>query len=419
MRVMGGDRPVSRRSAAQPRRAIAALLLALAWLGATPVAAAQVLEPGDVLKLKLPPAKTPVTVTIGEDGKIMLPGYGPLKVEGLTVAAARRALRTRLGRFVRHPAGATLELVRAGRLVLITGHVQKPGIIRMGKRADLWQAIAKAGGPGPGADLTRVLLLRDGKRRRIDVAAYLTGDGTDLPRVIRGDTVLVPAGAGLNTAVEPGSVFLSDAAVANKVFVLGSVVRPGMYSRSGEATLFGALAMAGGPAEVADLGNIRLLTPTGTRRLDLIAYLQGETSTAPRIPEQGGAIVFVPAVGKPGQTVLGPSVHVLGGVANPGRISVRGPMPLVELLSLAGGPVERAELDEVHVVRRGKSFTLATRYDVEEFFAEGGLVDRVIIQPGDTVYIGHRAPFEVWTSIVQVVSSVSVLAASFAIFAGL
>lgn len=383
---------------------------------------AQVLEPGDELELRIPGAKAK-TVTLGADGTLDLESYGSVAISGQSVEGARDALRKHLSQYLKNAGSVQLKLISAGRLVLVTGKVAKPGMVKVAKTDDVWQAINKAGGPADGADLTRVVIARklpgaEPVEISYNVAAYLAGSrSVQLPIVETGDTVFVPSGAGLDAS--PGAVFLSDDAVSNKVFVLGSVVRPGMYNRSKELSVLAALALAGGPVSGADLSNIRMTTSAGVRRLDLVGWLEGEVRTPPVLPTTGGVIVYVPAAGAEGtaDSGLGRHANVLGGVNGQGKIAIRGPTPLVELIGMAGGVNENGDLEEVYVVHRGAMFTLATRYDVEDFLEEGGLLSNVMVNPGDAVYVTSSVGTEVWQAVVGIISNLAQISSAFAIFA--
>jgi protein involved in polysaccharide export with SLBB domain len=307
--------------------------------------------------------------------------------------------------------------------VLISGKVKKPGMVTIGKDDDLWRAISLAGGPASGADLTRVLVATRGADGEIaegswNVAAYLSGNRSiALPKVKRGDTIFVPAGAGLNTG-QPGSVFLSEAAVANKVFVLGAVSRPGMYDRFGNLSALAALAIAGGPTQNADMANIRVTTKAGVDRLNVAAWLTGASKVAPLIPDAGGVIVYVPSTpGKEGGGAsLGQNINVIGSVGSGGRVSVGGATPLVDLVAMAGGATDKGDLGDVRVVQRGERFTIATSYDVEEYMSEGGLLAHVLVNPGDSVYVDNDIGVEVFNSAVGLISSIASVATAFILF---
>lgn len=386
---------------------------------AAPALATEPLEPGDELKVRIPPSRQWKSITVDRNGEIDLGSYGRFKVGGKAEKKAERELRAHLAKYIRNATAVRLKLSKAGRLVLITGQVLKPGVVKIGKKDDAWQAISAAGGAATGADLTRVILVRQRRETIVNVAAYLSGDRSrKLPIILAGDTLFVPSGAGLS-AGSPGAAFLSDAAVANKVFVLGAVSRPGMYARPRALTAIAALALAGGPTAKADLSTLRVVTKTKVTRVDVMAWLQGEAVKAPLIPADGGTIVYVPAASGATETGLSFHVNVVGAVTRPGRLKIRGATSLVDVIGLAGGPVNNGDLSDVTVVRSGAGYTLATAYDVEEYLQTGGLVGLVKIHPGDSVYVSRSIASEVWKTIVGVISDLALISAAFTIFLGL
>ncbi len=378
--------------------------------------------PGDQLEVRIPGQK-PMLLEVGTDGMVDLKNYGVVKVGGQPIGAAEDAIRKTLSKYIKVTGMVQLKRVSEGRLVLVTGKVVKPGTYRISRDADLWQAINKAGGPAEGADLTRVLVTRVERGNPVslpaaDVAAYLAGSSAVLPAIQYGDTIFVPSGGGMDA--DAGSAFLSEGAVVNKVFVLGAVARPGMYNRPRDLTALKALAMAGGPTSGADLSNVRVTTATGVNRLDLVAWLGGETSAAPTLPADGGGVIlYVPAGTAEGtpDSGLGRHVTVLGGVNGQGRVSVRGPVSLVDLIAMAGGADDKGDLSSVQVVHRGAGYTIATEYDLADFMNEGGLLNGVFIHPGDAVYVNRSSALEVWQTVVGFIGNVAQVATAFAIFA--
>ena len=76
--------------------------------------------------------------------------------------------------------------------VAVWGAVMKPGQYRLSGTPDLLEIISAGGGPAPGADLSRILILReiDGSRKRINLDR-ITTSGTPY-FLTSGDVVVVP-----------------------------------------------------------------------------------------------------------------------------------------------------------------------------------------------------------------------------------
>ncbi|MEO6049110.1 MAG: SLBB domain-containing protein, partial [Candidatus Kapaibacterium sp.] len=86
------------------------------------------------------------------------------------------------------------------------------------------------------------------------------------------------------------------------------------------------------------------------------------------------------------------NVNIWGFVRAPGKYRVSSSTTLIELISLAGGPVERAKLTEVRIVHNiNVDSSLASRpvaiFNVDEFKQSGNPKENGVLYPDDTVII--------------------------------
>lgn len=81
-------------------------------------------------------------------------------------------------------------------------------------------------------------------------------------------------------------------------------------------------------------------------------------------------------------------VSVIGQVRNPGLFSVDPGASVIQLLSLAGGPVAEADLRKTRVIRDGREYTL----DLERALG-GGSAGRVVLYSNDVVLLPKRSGF--------------------------
>lgn len=123
-----------------------------------------------------------------------------------------------------------------------------------------------------------------------------------------------------------------------RVAVLGQVAKPGVYELRQGSGVLDALAAAGGLTDAAGLGQARLTRAQGPEMLiDLDRLLlRGETALNHRV--ESGDTLVVPED-------LTWRVYVLGEVARPGVLPLRGSMTALQALTLAGGPTRRSRLD--------------------------------------------------------------------------
>ena len=382
-----------------------------------------VVQPGDELIVGVAdPRPREIKAQVDVRGDVTVGSYGQIHVGGLTIVRARDAIRQALGRYLVKTSGITVTLGEARTLVIISGKVVRPGPVRVPEPADIWQAIQEAGGAAEGADLGRVVLGRGGALQTVDVRAFLTRDNDrQLPLLEGGDVLFVPADAAYPQGPSSREVFLSQRALETKVFVLGAVVSQGMVERSPGLTPLMAIGLAGGPTSDADLSAVRILTADRSEIIDVTGRLAGTRRVAGPIAAEGGVVVYVPRRGGGAHDPLVQHVNVFGWVRTPGWIEVAGSLSLLDVVALAGGPAEEADLDEVRLVRSGPGFTLATRYDMERFFEEGGVVAQVLVEPGDSVFVGERINgLEIFS---QVLSSLIIISSaatsSAALFLGL
>lgn len=184
-----------------------------------------------------------------------------------------------------------------------------------------------------------------------------------------------------------------------RVTVLGQVMRPGVHELRLGSSVLDALASAGGLTEAAGLGELRLSrgqAPPVVIDLERL-LLRGEVALNQRL-ETGDTLV-VPED-------LTARVYVLGEVARPGVIPLRGPMTVVQALGLVGGPTRRAMLGRAYVIRRGvesaaEPLPLATvtvarqagpplkliPVDLHKILRAGDVARDLLLQRGDVLYV--------------------------------
>lgn len=392
-------------------------VLAFAALAQTaPDAPEEQLRAGDEVRVSMPgQTVTSRLLTIDEKGRIDLETYGSVQLAGLVVLDARDALRRHLTRWIRTVDAVDLILVRRGASVLISGMVARPGVMVLREPEDLWQALQRAGGLLPGADLTRVSLRREGVRVPVDLWAFLTHEGGGpLPLLRAGDTVFVPADAALPAVDKAGTPYATPQAMERKLFVLGAVLRGGIFEAAPGLDLVTALALAGGPSPAADLTRVRVAASGATTSWDVSRMLDGRDPSPP-LPGGGGLVVYVPAGQAGDDDPLRGSVTVLGAVRGTGRVQTGRPLSLGEVLSLAGGTTDKADLRHVRLTQRQRGLTISSRYDVTA--AGDGIGALARVKAGDTVFVATElraqddiAPWvQVVSGIVLTVSSILVL----------
>ncbi len=275
--------------------------------------------------------------------------------------------------------------------VVVVGEVAKPGEVTIRTRGTVVDALAGAGGPTVNADLSQVVITRNGPegatRQVVNLEVYLTSATTAPPPP--------PLRAGDVVAVETG------ATDRQSVFVLGAVMRPGPVPLPGRrASVLYALATAGGVAPNADRAQVRIIHPgPGGLRTDIFDYkalLAGELTVANATPPEvrPGDIVAVDEVGK-----LGTGVLVLGAVAKQGRVPIeRKGQTVIDTIGLVGGLLPNANPGRVRLVRAGGE---VTTLDLSTFSQKG--VPTPEVRDGDVLVIGYKKDArDIWDELLRI-----------------
>ena len=181
-------------------------------------------------------------------------------------------------------------------------------------------------------------------------------------------------------------------ASSNVIWVSGEVKIPGKYSFSQPANVWEAIREAGGPTATASLDQVRIIKDRSrggsTTVVDVTAAMEG------------GSVVKLPQL-DPGDTIIVPAkaleytgsqgVNVLGGVLKPGVYPMQGRQDLMTALLQAGGPTDRAKLEEIRIVRPGGGGVAETmKIDLKKYLEKGDLASNPALRPGDTVSVPRK-----------------------------
>jgi polysaccharide biosynthesis/export protein len=183
---------------------------------------------------------------VGLDGKIyyqLLPG---LQVSGLTLSETRDLLEAELGKYLRAPQITLTLRTVASKSVWLLGQLARPGIYPLAGPTTLLESLAMAGGTMSGAgvttedlaDLRHSFVMRHGQLLPVDFYRLLReGDMSQNIRLQEDDFVYVPS------------------ALAQQVYVLGSVKFPHAIRWTEHTSLITALAEANGAVKFDYLAN--------------------------------------------------------------------------------------------------------------------------------------------------------------------
>ena len=213
--------------------------------------------PGDHIYLSVPQRPDlNRQLAVAENGSVNLPLVGNVPVSGLNKIEIESKLLQSLREYYPSVNRVEVSITQAlSNVIFVSGEVRFPGKYTFPQDVNVWEAIREAGGPVPTATLSSVRVVQDrargGASQLVDVqSAIENGTVESLPVLKPGDTIIVPGAEETYTGV-------------SGVNVAGQVIKPGNYRLTGRQDLMGAILMAGGPSEAADLTDVVLIRPDG------------------------------------------------------------------------------------------------------------------------------------------------------------
>ena len=134
-----------------------------------------VLGPGDAVIIDIYGAsQKSESLTVSPDGDITVPGFGPIKVSGLTVAGAQSKIRSTLGsRYASSSLKISVGQTRS-MMINVMGEVKAPGTYTLSAFATVFHALYMAGGINDLGTLRNIKVYRGGKLVTVvDVYEYI------------------------------------------------------------------------------------------------------------------------------------------------------------------------------------------------------------------------------------------------------
>ncbi|MBO4893022.1 MAG: SLBB domain-containing protein [Prevotella sp.] len=261
-----------------------------------------VLGPGDVVIIDIYGAsQKSESLTVSPDGDITVPGYGPIKVSGLSVASAQSKIRSTLGS--RYASSSLKISVGQTRSIMVNvmGEVKAPGNYTLSAFATVFHALYMAGGINDLGTLRNIKVFRGGKQITVvDVYEYiLNGRLAGNIRLQENDVIVVGP---------------YDCLVG----VQGNVKRPMFYEMRPSESVAQIIKNAGGFTGDAYKKSVRLVRKSGERysvhnveEFDMSSFKlsDGDVVTVDGMINRYENMVEVKgAVFRPGQFELGKTV---------------------------------------------------------------------------------------------------------------
>ena len=203
------------------------------------------LGPGDVLKITVYDNKDLETITrISDDGNIIMPLLGQVKVDELSISQASSHIAGLLadGYIINPQINIFVQEFRSKK-AFILGQVNNPGIIEMSGPITLLELISKAGGLTDDFGETATV-----KRKNSSADDIIM---VDLNSLIEGGDV------SQNVNIRDGdSIYVSKAGMC---YVTGEVQRPNAYKCGDDITVLKLIALAGGFTGKASKSSVRIV----------------------------------------------------------------------------------------------------------------------------------------------------------------
>ena len=304
--------------------------------------------------------------TISPDGTVTIPGVGPIKLGGMTVAQANGQLKSRLGRYyadsdISLSVGNTRSIT-----VQVIGEVKVPGTYTMNSLCTAFNALYAAGGISDIGTLRDIRVYRSGRQiASIDVYDYiLNGNASGDVRLQDNDIV---------------SVGPYDCLVRVK----GRVKRPMFYEMKPTESVASVIKYSGGFAGDAYRKNVRLIRKSGTEYS--IHTIEEFDMNGFRLSD--GDSIYVDSI----VARYSNMVEVRGAVYHPGMFQMGGEISSVRgLIKAAEGLREDALTARGIMHRQRPDMTLEViSFDIEGLL--NGTVADIPLQKNDVVFIPSRS----------------------------
>ncbi|MEZ8010175.1 MULTISPECIES: SLBB domain-containing protein [Vibrio] len=286
------------------------------------------------------------------------------------------------------------EIKSGANMVYVMGEVAAPGAFEGKRDATFMDILANAGGPTRFAESRQIRVIKaDGRVLKFDLAAYTEGlPNSNPPNIKAGDAIFVPEKTDMN---EKSWLKIAPDRAVN---VIGEVNRPGRIEWSDEMNFMGLLAHVGGPTLRADTSKIEVVTGRKLVVFNLDDFIR---NGAPRdlMPQiRAGSIVRVhdlpqdPSDNK-SQWVRqssDASIYIFGQVNAPGRYRFTKDMHFLDILSAADGPTKDADIHNVRVTHRDKTYSKVSKLNLSLYFETGDESLLPNVTTGDTIYIPEK-----------------------------
>ncbi|MBF0398400.1 MAG: SLBB domain-containing protein, partial [Desulfobacterales bacterium] len=365
------------------------------------------IDSGDLLLLRIPSEKnTGVTadaqyrqnqVEVDRFGYLPTPEYGNIYVKKLTIEEVSKTLTDRLPKYLSQSSKAQASIIEKRHYIQVLGHVKNPGWYNLPEMANIEMAINSGGGTLDGAVMNEITIRRyyedELKHIKVNLFQYaITGDERLLPPLHENDMIFVPISSTVGNIKRTLSPLNPPPATLEKeskrqVQILGAIKDPGVYEPTEKMDLLDLLVKARGETDDADLADVQIIRNNKTLKYNLKQLLLEEKLDIPKI--QDGDIVRIAHLEKQGyiKKATRQKIRIIGAVVKPGGYEYIDNMDLIDLIAMADGPHEAADLSKIMLYRDNR----VEHFDLEGFFADAAKKrgEAPKVQSGDLVQVSY------------------------------
>jgi protein involved in polysaccharide export with SLBB domain len=196
--------------------------------------------------------------------------------------------------------------------------------------------------------------------------------------------------------------------------VLGQVTNPGHITITKGASLQEVIKIAGGPLENADLSRIKIIYHDRPRMPTLYNLenftKNGDIDNMPTFEADDQVIILARERSK--------KVKVIGAVRKPGLFPLDEKMNLFEIIYLAGGPDEKADLSRIRrFTKKSDSTSVEELLDIQSYLDKGKMDEIPLVNEGDVIIV-YSKWFD-WKTLLAVLNNALLFVVTIQTFAGI
>lgn len=304
-------------------------------------------------------------VLVDEQGKVGFTFLENVQAAGLTATQLDASISRLLRKFIKRPRLDLRVIEFRSQHYTMLGEVGRQGRFPIMGPIRVFDAVIAAGGAKTGSDIKHTRVLRGGKSIPVALNKIFDGDQRTNILLQHGDQVLVP-----KLDIRRGAIR-----------VVGQVPRQGSYPAGEGLRVLDAVLRAGccrrvsGGDPLPDISRTRVIRKGRIIPVDLNAViLRGDQRQ--NIVLKDGDQVIVP--GEPRG-----SLTVVGEIRQPGRYKIEGRTQLLDVILLAGGHRDAADLTQVKIFRGGQTILV----NLAQVLFQGDAKQNVLIRDGDQIVV--------------------------------